>query len=196
MLYSPYKNEFDVFKTVRKGLPRKTIRISSLGANECFGLIEGYTNCPYSLFTITCKSKEAVLFRINNEELNTKIHIKTATAIQHNVQDKLILMYHRVMSTTKDLGINQEYANSDREFRHIKLPPENEPVNVVNQEEKEEGVAKDENDDEPIPVKRYVCIKKPTGKFKKNVRKLIMAKRISKPIVTDVKVQEHIEINK
>lgn len=53
VLFSSNENEFDDFRHTCKRNLKKMTRISSIGENECFGLIEGILECPYAIATIT-----------------------------------------------------------------------------------------------------------------------------------------------
>lgn len=64
ILYSPNKYEYDMFKITQQGLQKKIVRVCQTGINECFGLIESYVDCPYSLQTVVCRSKDATIFKI------------------------------------------------------------------------------------------------------------------------------------
>ncbi|CAI2364839.1 unnamed protein product [Moneuplotes crassus] len=203
ILYSPNNKEFDIFKVVRKGLPRKTIRVSSLGTNECFGLLEGYTNCPYSLFTITCKSRDAVLHRISRDEMSIRLDVKAIPTVRTSVQDKLLLIAQRMRTTTKEHGINIQYELSDLEFRHIEVPPEKKyTLPEESESDDDETPTKDNEDDlnnqrnldKSSLLLDYSSLR---NSFQnKGNKKVIVNQKSPKKIVTDNTIQQHIELSR
>ena len=120
-----------------------------------------------------------------------KIDLRTAASIRSNVQDKLLLLSLRLHTTTKEFGFNEEYHQSDKFYKYAVIPKTRINEHLWKSKEKEVKEEKEEEDDEPIPIHNYVSIKNPKNKFKKIVKKLIIAKRFPKNLITETSVKEH-----
>lgn len=199
IVYSPNENEFDIFKVVKKGLPRKNIRISSLGENECFGLTEGYLNTPYSVFTITCKSRDAVLHRISRNEMSMKLDLKMIPSVRNSVQDKLLLFAQRMRTTTKEFGINIEYELSDLGFKDAVLPPDTEYVPPKDSEsdsdsdEDTEGRKDTETEGSSIAYPNDYASLRDNKKIALSSKNISKVNKKPKRIITDASIREHID---
>lgn len=69
--------------------------MSQIGENFSIGLIEAVLDCPYSFWTITCKSDDSIVYKIKKEEFFMKINF-TASALMKNVKERLSLIAERI----------------------------------------------------------------------------------------------------
>ena len=188
ILHSSNKKEIDLLKISLKGLKKKVIRVSSVGENECLGLIEGFVDCPYSFVTITCTSEDAVVHKIKKNDMNIKLDYRTTALIMQNLKDKLSLFCQRIQQTSPDIEISPSYYKTDMKLQYKveeELPAKSKKVERAPKEEELNS------SDDHLQVHKYVSMVMPKNKFKIGVKKAIQMNKF-KNVVNETEVKAYL----